>query len=125
MTRSVLVVEPLAADRHLAAALLRAAGWQVHDVADSTAALAHATEHRLDGVLLGVQRPGPEGLTLLRALRADPVLALIPVVVCSPYVMRGERAAALAAGAKGWLDKPLEPERFAAALAEMIEDGAG
>jgi signal transduction histidine kinase len=80
--------------------------WDVVAVADGEAALAAAREHPPDLVLSDVMMPRLDGEGLLRALRADPRLASIPVVLLSARA--GEEAVlhGLETGADDYLVKP-------------------
>ena len=70
--------------------------------------LAHAL--RPDLVLLDLMMPGAlDGLALCRALRADPVLARVPVVVLSARGHASDRQATHEAGADAHLVKPFSP----------------
>jgi CheY-like chemotaxis protein len=64
--------------------------WEVEAVADGSKALAVAGERVPDLVLADVMMPGLDGFALLRAVRADPRTATIPVLLLSA---RGRRVA--------------------------------
>jgi CheY-like chemotaxis protein len=59
-------------------------------------------------VLMDVQLPGQDGLSLTRQLRADPATAAIRVVALTAYAMAGDREQALAAGCIGYITKPID-----------------
>lgn len=61
-----------------------------------------------------------DGLELLRELRASKHLALAPVVVFPSHDTEGEREA-LDAGATAYLPKPIDGERYARCVVEMVE----
>jgi CheY-like chemotaxis protein len=65
-------------------------------------------------VFVDLVMPGMDGLTLVRAFRANPQTSGTPVVVLSANDDAGSRAGALAAGANGFLVKlPPKPELVA------------
>ena len=64
------------------------------------------------------------GAEVLAALRLDPVLASVPVVVLSADVSEGQMQAALAAGAHSFLNKPLVVRGFLATLDIVLERAA-
>jgi two-component system cell cycle response regulator DivK len=59
-------------------------------------------------VLLDLDLPGIDGISLAKLMRADPRLAAIPIVALSAGVMKQEREQALAAGCAAFLEKPFE-----------------
>ena len=61
-----------------------------------------------------------DGLELLRELRASSHLAEAPVVVFPSHDTEGEREA-LDAGATAYLPKPIDGERYARCVVEMVE----
>lgn len=117
----VLLIEAHEAERQIVARLLQARGWTVVHAADSVSALARAVEVQPALIVLSVRRPGAEGFTLLRALRTDPLLALIPVVALSVYTSRSDQAAAHEAGCRGFIDKPIDPDTFVDTLASFLD----
>jgi len=71
-----------------------------------------AAELRPDLILLDMRLPDMDGLQVLQALKADPVLAGITVVALSASAMPDEVRQALAAGALDYWTKPLRLDRF-------------
>jgi len=84
---TVLVVEDDRATRHLLRGFLTSSGWQVLEAGDGHAALttlrqlARARKTLPHLVLLDLMMPEMDGFELAAAVRKDPVLASIPVVV--------------------------------------------
>ncbi len=97
---------------------LTARGHQVEAV-DGGAALFEALDHGRDGrvdlVLLDADAPGPDGLEVLRKVRA--LWPELPVVVMSGFATVKGAVAAMKLGAKDFLVKPLE----AGDLVELVE----
>jgi PAS domain S-box-containing protein len=80
--------------------------WQVVTVADGEQALTAIHTRRPDLVLADIMMPRMDGLALLRALRADPRTATIPVVLLSARAGEEARVEGLEAGADDYLVKP-------------------
>ena len=59
-------------------------------------------------ILLDLRLPREDGMTVLREVRSDPVLRLIPVVILSSSTQPQDRATAYALGANGYVEKPAE-----------------
>ena len=110
---TVLVVDDDASARELLARTLEREGFTAVQAAsgDEGLRLARATDP--DAILLDVMMPGLDGWAVLRALKADPALAPIPVVMLSGAV---QRALADGLGAVAFLRKPVERAELLASL---------
>jgi CheY-like chemotaxis protein len=78
--------------------------------------IALAREHRPDLILLDLHLPDMEGAAVLRAIREDPQLRQTPVIVLSAEAEPDLPTRMLAAGAQGYLLKPLDFDQFFAAV---------
>ena len=72
-------------------------------------------------ISLDVLMPGMDGWTVLRALKADPLTAAIPVVMVS---MLEDRDIGHALGAADYLTKPFDRQQLVSALRRYRRDGA-
>ena len=70
----------------------------------------------VDLVLLDLHLPDTNGMDVLRALRADPATASVPVVVVSADATPEQRARHLTAGADRYIDKPIDPAELIGAV---------
>jgi len=77
----VLVVEDDPSVRSLLYTLLTAEGYRVATASDGTAGLSEAVSDRPAVILLDLVMPDLGGMRVLQELRADPVLAGVPVLV--------------------------------------------
>lgn len=88
-----------------------------HDGIEALAVLrSHELPHRLV-ILIDIRMPRMSGLELLEALRADPALAAIPVVVLTTSTDEGDIAAAFRLHAAGYLVKSNDRDQFRDAIA--------
>lgn len=96
-------------------------GHQVTLVSDARSALDACRRQRPDVVILDIVMPGPiDGLDALRAIRADPRLAGLPVIVLTAHAFRDDVAAGLRAGADVYLTKPFSPRDLSAHVASLL-----
>ncbi len=87
--------------------------YDVTCVGDGTEALRAARESRPDVMICDVMMPGMPGTELVRRIRADPALRDIPVIVLSARdADDSTSAAAIAAGADGFVAKPFSAQQL-------------
>src|SRR5215217_3940736 len=77
----LLVVDDNAVNVDLLRTRLTANGYEVLTAADGEEALAVAREHHPDLILLDVMMPKMDGIAVCRALKADPSLPFMPVIM--------------------------------------------
>jgi signal transduction histidine kinase/DNA-binding response OmpR family regulator len=104
-TRCILVADDNADMRAYIRRLL-GSRWQVEVVADGKEALSFVTRRRPDLVIADVMMPRMDGLALLQAIRSNPELRAIPVVLLSARAGDEARIEGLQAGADDYLVKP-------------------
>ena len=113
----VLVVDDDASQRELLSRFLEREGFAVRTAADGRSGLALAREVRPRAILLDVMMPQMDGWSVLTALKADPDVASIPVVMAS-FV--NEPAMANALGAADYLVKPVEWEQLKSVMQRFL-----
>jgi CheY-like chemotaxis protein len=64
--------------------------------------------------------PNLDGYSATRMLKSDPATASIPVVALTALAMRGDEDKAYAAGADGYLTKPIDRRALDGVLARFI-----
>lgn len=92
----------------LARAVLERAGFQVEIAGSASDALAQLNARAPDLILMDVQLPGQDGLSLTRQLKSDPTTTHIPIVALTAHAMTGDRELALEAGCAGYISKPID-----------------
>jgi two-component system cell cycle response regulator DivK len=103
----VLVVEDNEKNMKLFRDLLQAKGYRTLEATTGTRAVALATVHRPDLVLMDIQLPDIDGVEALGRLRADTRTASIPVLALTAQAMEGDRERFLTAGFDGYVSKPV------------------
>jgi two-component system cell cycle response regulator DivK len=96
--------------------------FDVVTAASAEEALERLQESTPQLILLDLQLPGMDGLTLVRRLKKDPKTREIPVVALSAHAMKQNIEEALAAGCAEYITKPLveDPFAFVERLERMI-----
>jgi CheY-like chemotaxis protein/anti-sigma regulatory factor (Ser/Thr protein kinase) len=112
-TGTVLVIDDDPATRDLLGRMLSRDGYRVLQAANGAAGLALARAHRPDVITLDVVMPGLDGWEVLSALKEDPEVAAIPVVMLT---ITDDRNLGFSLGASEYLTKPIERERLVSVL---------
>jgi len=104
----ILVVDDNEGGLLLASAVLQREGFRVDSAGSADEVLERLSERVPDLILMDVQLPGQDGLSLTRQLKADPATASIPIVALTAHAMATDREQAIAAGCIGYISKPIE-----------------
>jgi two-component system cell cycle response regulator DivK len=115
----IVIVEDNEDNRRLAMKRLRAAGHTVLEAPAGADLPSRLRDDPPDLVLLDLQLPEIDGLSLARALRADPALSATAVVACTAFAMPGDRERALGAGCDGYVSKPVDIRQLPQQLLEI------
>ena len=121
----VLGVDDNATNRTLLTAQLTAWGIHVDCVADASHALgrlraAHRNARPYDLALLDHQMPEIDGMMLARAIKADPLLATVPLVLLTSVSYRGSAGDAEQAGFSAFLVKPIRQSQLYDCIATVM-----
>ena len=118
----ILIVDDEADIRSIARLALTTVGkMEVVDVAHGEDARAKAEKELPDAILLDVKMPGMDGVATLRALKASPPTAAIPVIFLTAHTQSAEIRRLLDVGASGVLTKPFDPMRLAEQIRAILE----
>ncbi len=116
---TVLVIDDEAAVRDLMQRFLTKEGFRIVTAAGGEEGLRRARELRPDAITLDVMMPGMDGWAVLSALKADPDLADIPVIMLT---IVDDRNLGYALGASDYLTKPIDRERLVTVLRQHRRD---
>jgi two-component system cell cycle response regulator len=117
---TILIIEDNEANRLLASAVLERDGFSVEMAGNSQEALEMLVEQKPDLILMDVQLPGVDGLSLTRRLKEDERTAGIPVVALTALAMMGDKERTLEAGCAGYISKPINTRTFAAEVRKYL-----
>jgi len=117
----VVVVEDNRTNARLTSTILQAAGYQAAVAYDGDEGLRLVKQLLPALVILDLQMPGMDGLTLAKHLKADPHTASLPLVVLTAHAMDEHRERAMAAGCTCFITKPIRYQQFVADIAQVLE----
>jgi DNA-binding response OmpR family regulator len=121
--RRILIVEDHPTMREAMRLVLEGEGFAIDEAADGEAALASIHASPPDLLFLDLNIPGTSGTGVLEAIRADPTLAAVRVIVVTAA---GEesRAEALRLGADEYFTKPFSPTALLQTVERVLAGGA-
>jgi DNA-binding response OmpR family regulator len=100
---------------------LSRSGFEVIVARDGEEALRLAQERHPDLAVLDWMMPKVSGLDVLRAIRANPETADIPVVLLTARASEADVQEGLAAGADDYVAKPFSPQDLAARVQNILD----
>ena len=117
---SILTVDDSVSMRQMVAFTLRGAGFNVFEAADGNEGLERARKENVNLLLIDLNMPGMDGISLVRALRKLPQYTSTPMLMLTTESSDAMKAAGRAAGATGWLVKPFDPSRLLEVVKKVI-----
>jgi len=118
--KKVLVVEDEEDVRELVAFKLSSAGYDVTVAVDGEEGLAQARLIRPDLVLLDWMTPRLNGLDAAIAMRADPELAAIPVILLTAKSQERDVERGFSAGIDDYIVKPFSPKELVSRIEAVL-----
>jgi len=119
------VVDDFESMRRIVGQLLRDMGFRDVTLADDGAtALALLRQDDFGLLLTDWHMPQMDGLDLVRAVRADPRLNAIPILMVSTEATREQIIEAVRAGVNGYVVKPFTPQILRAKIGKLFQSPA-
>ena len=116
----ILIVDDNPTNLKLARVMLAGEGYEVRVAVDAEEALALLDSFRPRLILMDLQLPGMDGLTLTRRLKQDPATSGIAILALTSYAMKGDEQKALAAGCDGYITKPIDTRTLPRVIASFL-----
>jgi two-component system cell cycle response regulator DivK len=112
MAKSVLIVEDNELNMKLFHDLLEAQGYEIFQTRDGNRALGMAREHTPDLILMDIQLPEVSGLDVIKWLKEDEDLKVIPIIAVTAFAMKGDEEKILEGGCEAYIAKPISVSHF-------------
>lgn len=121
MTKTALVVDDSAVIRQALGYTLRELGFAVTEGANGQEGVDRLDSDTFKVIFTDVNMPVMDGITFITHVRAHPKQRFVPVLVvttegCQDMITKGK-----AAGATGWLIKPVSHEKVVAVLSKVVK----
>ena len=123
MAKKILVIDDHADTRLLVGARLQKYQYDTVFAADALQAVAIARKVQPDAIVLDLGLPGGNGFLVLQRLKANSILACIPIIILTADESPASEVKGLEAGAAAFLHKPVQEETLIAAVERAIGGG--
>lgn len=121
-TETILIIEDEVDIRSFVARVLELEGYQVLETGDGSTGMQMLRENHVSLVLLDLRLPGPDGWSILREIKRDPVFSTTPVVVFTAIAESIQRRKTLRMGASSYLVKPLSSHLLSETISGILHD---
>lgn len=118
----ILVVEDNPLNMELVVDILEVRGYEVCKAGSGQEALAVIKDCKPDLILMDVQLPGIDGLSLTRILKSDPSTRDILVVALTAHAMREDELKAYDAGCSAYVSKPFHLQEFSQMISRLLQE---
>lgn len=118
--KKILIVEDDADVRMGLHMRLKANHYDTFFAGDALSAMAEVRKHEPDLILLDLGLPAGDGFVVMDRLKAFPALAIIPIIVISGRSGVANRERVLKAGAKAFLEKPVDNAELLAVIRQAL-----
>lgn len=120
----VLIVDDNRASRDLIRAILKPVRCNVIEASQGQQALDLIQQEHPDLVLLDVDMPGLDGITVVKRIRENTSLAGLPVVAVTAFAMESDRERCMAAGFTAYVTKPVRAALLREQVQQLLITGA-
>ena len=119
-SKTVLHIEDNFDNRLLVRRLLQSDGFEVMEAENAHQAMEALKAIIPDIILMDINMPDVDGYTLTLQIKSTPALQNIPIVAITANVMRGDREKVFNAGCDGYIEKPIDVDRFIDQVAAFL-----
>lgn len=118
---TVLYIEDNLDNRLLVKRILEAEGYAVLEAGNGSEGLQLIYEYHPNLVLLDINLPEIDGITLAKFIRNDPKFEHMPIVAITADLFRGDEDRTLSAGCNGYIQKPIDVDLFPSFIERFVE----
>lgn len=118
--QKILVVEDNQVNLELFTDILNIGGYECLHTTKGEEVLDMVKRERPDLVLLDIQLPGVDGLTVSKILKSHEETKNIKVIALTAYAMKGDKEMFLEQGFDGYIPKPIKMKEFLSAIEDYL-----
>jgi two-component system, cell cycle response regulator DivK len=120
MKSTLLIIEDNQQNFYMMQFLLEKNGFNIIGAENGRDGIDKALLHRPQAILLDIQLPEMDGYAVAQELKKHRELDDVPIIAVTSYAMMGDRDRILAAGATGYIEKPINPDTFVSQITEYL-----
>lgn len=120
MNNRLLIIEDNEQNLYLMRFLLEKSGFAIIGAEDGRKGIDLALRCQPLAILLDIQLPEMDGYAVAAELKKHRDLDQVPIIAVTSYAMVGDREQILAAGATGYIEKPIDPKTFVAEIIHYL-----
>ncbi len=119
--KNVMVVEDNEKNRKLVRVVLKSKGYNVIEATTGEEALNILKNQKPNIILMDIQLPGIDGLTLIKQIKADATTKEIPIIAVTAYAMKGDEQKILDTGCEAYMSKPINTQELPLTIEKYIK----
>jgi len=118
--KRILAADDSLSLRQVVKLVLTEAGYEVVEAVDGKDALAKLGNTPVNLIMTDLNMPNLDGVGFIKAVRANPVHRLTPILMVTTESSDEKKQAGKSAGATGWVVKPFSPDQLLAVVKKLI-----
>lgn len=117
----ILIVEDNPLNLELITDILEAHKYEVASAITGADALKLLDDLKPDLILMDIQLPGLDGLTVTGMIKDRPGFERIPIIALTAHAMRGDEEKAREAGCDGYISKPIDTRAITKTIQSFLQ----
>ena len=118
----ILVVEDNEKNQVLFRDILQSRGYKTLEAETGEQAIVLLQKERPDLILMDIQLPGKDGITVSKEIKANEATRDIPVFALTSYAMKGDREKMMEAGFDSYMSKPIKVREFLKTVDDFFQN---
>lgn len=119
--KSILIIEDDLMNMELAVDILEVRGYRVYTAENGYRALRVLNDTPIDLIIMDIQLPDFDGISLCREIRKNPVHGKVPIIAFTAHAMKGDEEKFIAAGFTAYAAKPIDTRTFPDIIADCLK----